>query len=365
VPGLTLDSPIGIQQIALTAFRRSRTTMNTQLLIDAVVQQTVVFIAQLATAGGVRAPLARVADEVFLGLTRELVSQGVKKKVIADMFGVALRTYHRRVRELARSRTDVGKTLWEAVVEHIREHEPVTGAEIQRRFRHDDTEVLSGVLNDVVASGIAYRAGRGELAVYRLADEADFARAGSSRQDANRHLVWLRIYRDGPLGMAALCRSTRLSEDACRQAVEQLLELGRVQSQRVDGEVLYRSDVFEVPLGTDQGWEVAVLDHFQAMVTAVTRKLALGAAASAERDLVGGSTFSLDVGKGHPLESEAVGTLARFRTQLEDLRRRIDATNAASGAAPSQRRVVVYLGQYIDVEEAPSVALADEDRLGP
>jgi hypothetical protein len=71
--------------------------MNTQGLIDAVVQQTMVFIAHLATAGGLRTPLVGVADQVFMELTRELQNQGVRKKVIADMFGMALRTYHRRV----------------------------------------------------------------------------------------------------------------------------------------------------------------------------------------------------------------------------------------------------------------------------
>ena len=90
--------------------------MNPQILIDAVVHRTVVFIAQLATAGGVRAPLGPRGQRGFPGVDERVLSQGVKKKVIADMFGMALRTYHRRVRELGRSRTDVGHTLWEAVL---------------------------------------------------------------------------------------------------------------------------------------------------------------------------------------------------------------------------------------------------------
>ena len=40
--------------------------MNAQLLIDSIVRQTTVLIAQLATSGGVRAPLAHVANQVFL-----------------------------------------------------------------------------------------------------------------------------------------------------------------------------------------------------------------------------------------------------------------------------------------------------------
>jgi hypothetical protein len=38
--------------------------MRTHLLIDAIVRQTTVLIAQLATAGGFRAPLAHIAEQV-------------------------------------------------------------------------------------------------------------------------------------------------------------------------------------------------------------------------------------------------------------------------------------------------------------
>ena len=36
--------------------------MNTKLLVDSIVRQTTVLIAQLCTAAGVRAPLAQIAD---------------------------------------------------------------------------------------------------------------------------------------------------------------------------------------------------------------------------------------------------------------------------------------------------------------
>jgi hypothetical protein len=55
--------------------------MNVQLLIDSVVRQTTVLIAELATSGGLRAPLAHVADQVSLDLASELERQGVSRKV--------------------------------------------------------------------------------------------------------------------------------------------------------------------------------------------------------------------------------------------------------------------------------------------
>ena len=50
--------------------------MNSQLLIDAIVRQTMVFIAQLSTVDGVRSPLSHIADSMFVNLVRELESQG-------------------------------------------------------------------------------------------------------------------------------------------------------------------------------------------------------------------------------------------------------------------------------------------------
>jgi hypothetical protein len=74
-----------------------------QFLVDDIVRQTTVLIAQLATAAGLRAPLARVADQVFVDLANELESQGVRRKVAADMFGLALRSYQTKLRRIADS----------------------------------------------------------------------------------------------------------------------------------------------------------------------------------------------------------------------------------------------------------------------
>ena len=46
--------------------------MNTEILIDAIVRQTTVLLAQLATGSGGRAKLANTADQVFLDLVNEL-----------------------------------------------------------------------------------------------------------------------------------------------------------------------------------------------------------------------------------------------------------------------------------------------------
>ncbi|MBN2196514.1 MAG: hypothetical protein JW751_27125 [Polyangiaceae bacterium] len=321
--------------------------MNAHLLIDAIVQQTMVFIAQLATSGGVRTPLAQVADQVFLELSAELQSQGVSKKVIADMFGMALRTYHRKVQASRQSQTETGRTVWEAIFEHIRTHEPVAGVDVHRRFIDDDVEVVTGVLNDLVSSGLVYRAGRGETAVFRTAAAADFAAAGQRTTDAWDWLVWLTVYRRGPVTESEVEQQARVPAEQCRAALERLLAEGRVTSSGEGSERTYTSGRFEIPLGESHGWEAAVLDHFQAMVTAIVTKLGEGAASAHPGDLVGGSTWSLDVWKDHPLRDQAVSTLARLRREIEELRQRIDAHNAVHPPAEPRERVVVYVGQCV------------------
>jgi hypothetical protein len=330
--------------------------VHTPVLIDAIVQRTMVFIAHLATAGGVRAPLAHVANQVFLELTEELQNQGVKKKVIADMFGMALRTYHRRVRELSDSKTESGRTLWEVVLEFLREQEPVSTHKIQQRFRHDDPELLSGVLNDLVNSGLAYRSGKGDAAVFRLADERDFDTGESDRAQASVYVVWLAAYRHGPANARALAEHARLSLDTTERALALLVRDGRVtiEPKGHDGDALYASSRFDVPMGTSSGWEAAVLDHFEAMVTAVSTKLTRGTGRSGAEDTAGGSTWSLDVWPGHPLEREAKQSLSRLRGQMEELRARVDAHNQGGRDPKALEQVVVYLGQYVrSAEDAP------------
>src|SRR5690606_12009703 len=112
--------------------------MTLELLIHAIVRQTTILIAQLATSGGVRAPLAQIANQVFLDLVRELERQGVSRKVSADMFGLGLRTYRRKIRRLSESSTEKGRSLWEVVLEHIKQQQLVTRREVLIRFSRDD-----------------------------------------------------------------------------------------------------------------------------------------------------------------------------------------------------------------------------------
>ena len=337
--------------------------MHPQPLIHAVVQQTMILVAHLATAGGVRAPLARIANQVFAELTEQLSAQGVSKTVIADMFGMALSTYHRRVRAASESQTDAGRSVWEAVLGFVQEKEPVAAASVLARFSRDDASIVASVLRDLTDSGLVYRTGRGKEAVYRVANPADFASVDGERHAfAVRQILWLLIVRRGPIALAELAEATHEPLDRCRDLVESLVAEGVVECRRSGADTTYESTRMDVPIGAQEGWEAAVLDHFQAVVTAICVKLRIGAARSADGDAVGGSTYTLDVWPGHPLEGEARGTLARLRALVSDLRDRIDTYNANHPRPPngSDREVTVYVGQFVKTNDADGAQGEDD-----
>src|SRR5512145_1463411 len=128
--------------------------MTIELLIRAIVRQTMILIAQLATSGGTRAPLTRVADQVFLDLVRELSRQGVSRKVSADMFGLGLRTYQRKIQRLIESSTRQGRSLWLSILDYLKTHGVTTRADLLLHFAGDDEVLVRGVLFDLCETGL-------------------------------------------------------------------------------------------------------------------------------------------------------------------------------------------------------------------
>ena len=328
--------------------------MNSQLLIDAIVKQTTILIAQLATAGGARTPLADIAGQVFVDLAQELHRQGVSRKVAADMFGMALRTYRRKIQRLAESQTVAGRSLWEAVYEYLGARQVATRGEVFQHFRRDDEEIVRGVLEDLVESGLVYRAGRGEHVSYRAAlpSDLDYVKSADDEADAANTLVWGAIYRLGPISRDALAKQVPIPARELDAAIAALMEAGHVTRAESNGAVLLGAGGFVVPIGETRGWEAAVFDHFQALVTTVLTKLRMDAGTTAA-DHVGGSTYTLEVWEGHPFEQEALGELRAFRARLSELRERIAAHNTGTTVPNARTRVIVYGGQcVINYEES-------------
>src|SRR5688500_15127354 len=318
--------------------------MNVQVLIDSIVRQVTVLIAQLATSGGIRAPLSHVANQVFLDLARELEAKGVSRKVSADMFGMALRAYIRKVRRLSEAQTEQGRTLWQALLDFVRAQGLVTRQRVLERFRADGELQVSAVLRDLTESGLVFCSGAGHAAVYRVASDDELDRlAQLSDAGGLDELAWVLIYREGPFSSERLRELLGRSTAATDEVIERLLTSRRVQ-RTADGQLLAKD--FVVPLGASAGWEAAVFDHVQAVVQTICQRLEAAANADAAAN-VGGSTYSFDVWPGHPLEQSVKAQLRELRERLGALRQQVDDHNRAHGLPLEHQQVVTYVGQCV------------------
>ncbi len=319
--------------------------MNVKLLIDGIVRQTTVLIAQLSTAAGSRAPLSRVTDEVFANLAREIEAQGVRKHVVADMFGLALRSYQRKMQRITESATQRNRTLWEAVLEFVAEEHP-TRMRILERFAHDGEKEVIAVLTDLVKSGLVFTTGSGRGAVYGpTGEELRDSVQRDHDQESLENWLWLMVFRSEITTIeqahAALNEPTELVD----RALLELLRSGRLQQR---GDQLRSSNLI-VPLGTEQGWETAVLDHFRTVAVAIARKVAAGVGPSHENDQVGGSTLTYTISPGHPFETDVLALLRTTRRQAQALWEdvaRYNEQNPIDEASAS--RVSFYVGQVVE-----------------
>jgi hypothetical protein len=320
--------------------------MNPQILIDSMVRQTTVLVAQLATSGGLRAPLSHLADHVFLELSEELDAQGLSRRVSADMFGMALRAYLRKIQRLRESTTVRDRTLWEAVYDFVAAKDVVTRKDVLDRFRRDDEGLVRGVLHDLSENGLVFTTGVGADAMFRAATKAELGRIRQLRGAAIDELVWALVYREGPLSRAGLEAIVAVSTESLEAALARLASDGRLETNQVDGEVTWVARRFALPLGAPQGWEAAVFDHFRAVCQTIAQKLRQLTRAHPD-DEIGGSTFTYEVWPGHPMEEEVKGALARFRTEHGALRNKVTEYNQTHEMPENRTWVTVYGGQSV------------------
>lgn len=323
--------------------------MNLKLLIDGVVRQTTVMIAQLSTTSGVRSPLSQVADQVFLQLSRELETQGVSRPVAADMFGMALRTYQKKIARVTESASAVGFTLWEAVYDFIRQESP-TRMRLTERFRNDGEREVASVLHDLVNQGLVYATGQGPHTSYGPTSERMHTQVMDAADlEALVHIVWWRIFQ-GVASVEGLMKVTGAAEDRVRAAIADLEAQGQVSWK--DGKLEARN--LRILTGDTTGAEAAMLDHFRAVCnllvarcgTLLERKTQEGTALPRRVPTEdGGSTFGFSVYPGHPFEASVSQLLEETRAKTQVLWDAVAAYNERRPPPPGSRKVTFYCGQ--------------------
>jgi hypothetical protein len=264
------------------------------------------------------------------------------------MFGLALRSYQQKVQRLSESATDKGMTLWEAMHRYLQEKQVATRAQILQRFGRDDDASVKGILNDLVESGLVYRTGRGDGAVYKVVPAEEIAKIESVDPVVSAaSLAWVSIYRNGPLTREQLLDLVPMPSDKLDRALDDLVRDGRVAVRQGQGRDLYTSESCLIPVGDAAGWEAGLVDHYQAVVATICGKLRDGALRALPEDRVGGSTYSFDLWAGHPQEEKVYALLASFREELSRLWDEVAAHNRRGKPGKGVSRVTFYCGQSV------------------
>jgi hypothetical protein len=187
--------------------------------------------------------------------------------------------------------------------------------------------------------------------VYRAATPAELKLAADQGLGLDE-LLWVMIYREGPLSSEQLEQLARVAAALERLTREQRIE----RDPETHG---YRSSRVVLMLDAEAGWEASMFDHFQAVVRTLCARLrGEGPAGS-----TGGSTYSFDVWPGHPLEAQVKNTLQRLRDELGELWERVEAHNR-SGTLPAEyEQITVYVGQSA-LTRGPQTALDDAEPSG-
>jgi hypothetical protein len=322
--------------------------LNAKLLIDSIVHQTTVLIGQLSTAAGLRAPLAHIADQVFLELSREIEAQGVSRKVAADMFGLALRTYQKKVQRVSAGSTVRDRTLWQAVLDYLKEHGSGSRRTLLEAFSRDDPVNVGSVLSDLVASGLVSRTGTGDATHYSMTRESDLAAVlRAERRESLVPVAWALIYSAGGVTRAALGERLAVPGEELDEALRDLERDGRIRQSGSGDGAQYHSALLLVPLDAEHGWEAAVFDHFSAVVRAIGTKVRRGAPRAQEQDLTGGATLRFILDDNHPLRDETLGLLRRVRAEVNELWQRVQAHNVSHDLSEEQTEVLFYFGQAV------------------
>jgi hypothetical protein len=223
----------------------------------------------------------------------------------------------------------------------VEEHGPVSRKRLFEHFERDDPSSLGAVLNDLVQSGLVERVKGGRTGPgFRIASGA--ARKGNPPSDeALAALVWVAVYR-GSHSAEAVASHLGLDATEVEGALSSLRSQGRVS----DGPAGLFTTGVNVPVGSEQGWEAAVFDHYQSVVTAITRKVTRGAPRSSAEDVVGGTTITFELHKDHPLRAEVRGLLSRMRGEVNDLWLRVGEHNKTHPQPEAETETVsFYFGQ--------------------
>ncbi len=123
---------------------------NNTLFIDTTLRSMASIIGAILTRNDQRRTYKKIGDKLFKFVAEELVRRKVPYRVAADMLGVSLRTFHRKMK---------GKSLMESgsetssILSYVAQNGEVNKTELYRHFHYLSPDFLGSSLRDLNLMG--------------------------------------------------------------------------------------------------------------------------------------------------------------------------------------------------------------------
>lgn len=315
--------------------------MSSSLLIDALLHQLARLVAQLAVEE--RSSLAHVADRFQLHLVQELRRRGLGHKVVADIFGLPLRTYHERIKRLDEDKRSRSRTIRDAMLAFVHGQSSVTRDSLDLRFRLEDERIVRSVLRDLLKTGVITRKPGDQLVATELPSD-------SSTVEQIDALILIALQDFETANANDLAEVLGASHEQITERLTALAADGRISQVAPIDEMRFARLEIEIGYGQASGRDAAIFDHVRAMVNALTAKLD-GKTAAHREDEVGGSTYVFDLWANDALSEEVTSLLQQVRDRASDLRKRVLSVTGSESKSYNSR-VTLYVGQSVQREES-------------
>lgn len=307
--------------------------MDVESLVHLVAVQAAGLIGRLATSEGGRAPMATLESTFMRALVSELEQQGLSQRVIADMFGVSVRTYQRSL--LRWGAPEGAGSLWAEVLEFVDRREVCSKEEIFAHFHAEESATVTAMVRDLVKSGRLKTVTRRGQRLLALCD------AAPSRSAPPDVALAVFIAAFGPQTVAELAAQIGHSHEETAALVAEWVDKDILAPVPDTTPTRYRGrpglDRF---VGKDIS--VGVLVHVAAMVSTLKAALALPRDSDVEAH-ARMRTWIFDVWDGHPHADDIAAKLAASDALLRQAER-LAVASVDERPTHGRRRMQVYLG---------------------
>lgn len=294
--------------------------IDANLLIRTLFELTAQMSVDVIHASGARPDLKHIMDEVFMTFAEQFHEIGLPRSVAADMFGLVVRSYLKRIQNYEENRGEVSQPLWKRILLLIAEEPNIDLETLLSRFPVGYVKSVKTSLNDLCDQGVLVETRRRKVVRYTIGLDTQVE---EDKYEQVKQFVWLLIFNaKQPLTHEKISQTLHpvYSGELIEQCLGDLIAEGRVAQNQSTTPSSYVNNGQETP--PPFGWESAVYMHLHAVFNALMLKLNMmihDDAPNVPGHYIGGSTWTFRLWEGHPMEDEVLNTLSQQREAMQVL----------------------------------------------